>query len=494
VSTSAAVMETVCLADETDFEGWRQAVRRLVAAGIPWQEVRWTVGAGVPGLFDGGTGGETGPQGSGAFTVPRPFLPLARSAFCHRDPERFALLHGLVERLQVETGLLAVAVDPLVARVEAMAKAVRRDIHKMHAFVRFREVTTQEGPHFVAWFEPDHHIVEAAAPFFVRRFAAMRWSILTPERCAHWDGSGLVFTEGVGRDRAPGADEVEDLWRGYYASIFNPARLKVEAMASEMPRKYWRNLPEAPLIPSLIATARERTETMVAADPTLPRRRRPSVPRPPAAPRDDAQARSADDTDLEAVRREASECRACPLWADATQTVFGEGSPDADVMFVGEQPGDKEDLAGRPFVGPAGQLFDKALGEAGIDRKAAYVTNAVKHFKFEPRGKIRLHMKPNTSEITACRWWIDREMALLKPRLVVAMGATAVQSVFGKAMPIKANRGRLMELPSGTPAFVTVHPSYLLRLPDPAAKEEEFRAFVDDLRAIAAWRKSRASG
>jgi DNA polymerase len=191
-------------------------------------------------------------------------------------------------------------------------------------------------------------------------------------------------------------------------------------------------------------------------------------------------------TSLKTLREEAANCRACPLWKDATQTVFGEGPQHAPIMLVGEQPGDKEDLAGKPFVGPAGQMLDRALEEAGIDRHKVYVTNAVKHFKFVPRGKIRLHQKPNTSEIKACRPWYERELAAIKPDLVVAMGATAAQSVFGKIMPINKTRGRLIELDDGIKALVTVHPSYLLRLPDADAKAREFRRFVDDLKIAAA--------
>jgi uracil-DNA glycosylase len=190
-------------------------------------------------------------------------------------------------------------------------------------------------------------------------------------------------------------------------------------------------------------------------------------------------------TSLSALRDEASECRACPLWKDATQTVFGEGPPSASIMLVGEQPGDKEDLAGKPFVGPAGQMLDRALEEAGIDRSKVYVTNAVKHFKFMPRGKFRLHQKPNTSEIKACRQWYERELAAIKPALVVAMGATAAQSVFGKITPINKSRGRLIDLPDGTKALVTVHPSYLLRLPDADAKALEYERFVEDLKIAA---------
>jgi uracil-DNA glycosylase len=188
---------------------------------------------------------------------------------------------------------------------------------------------------------------------------------------------------------------------------------------------------------------------------------------------------------LKTLREEAANCRACPLWKDATQTVFGEGPPDAQAMLVGEQPGDKEDLAGKPFVGPAGQMLDRALEHAGIDRRKVYVTNAVKHFKFVPRGKIRLHQKPTTQEIKACRQWYERELAEIKPALVVAMGATAAQSVFGKITPINKNRGRLLDLDDGIKALVTVHPSYLLRLPDADAKAREYQRFVDDFRIVA---------
>jgi DNA polymerase len=188
---------------------------------------------------------------------------------------------------------------------------------------------------------------------------------------------------------------------------------------------------------------------------------------------------------LSVLRDEASTCRACPLWKDATQTVFGEGPQHASIMLVGEQPGDKEDLAGRPFVGPAGQLLDRALQEAGIDRPKVYVTNAVKHFKFMPRGKFRLHQKPNTSEIKACRPWYERELAAIEPALVVAMGATAAQSVFGKITPINKSRGRLIDLDDRTKALVTVHPSYLLRLPDADAKAREYQRFVEDLKIAA---------
>jgi uracil-DNA glycosylase family protein len=187
------------------------------------------------------------------------------------------------------------------------------------------------------------------------------------------------------------------------------------------------------------------------------------------------------DSSLQTLREAARDCRACHLWKDATQTVFGEGPQQTQAMLVGEQPGDKEDLAGKPFVGPAGQVLDRALQDAGIARAQVYITNAVKHFKFVKRGKIRLHQKPDTSEIRACRPWYERELKAVKPMLVVAMGATAAQSVFGKITPINQNRGRLIDLGEGIKALVTVHPSYLLRLPDAEAKAREYARFVGDL-------------
>jgi DNA polymerase len=306
----------------------------------------------------------------------------------------------------------------------------------------------------------------------------MPWSILTPDACAHWDGHSISITPGVAKAEAPSEDRLEETWRRYYASIFNPARLKVQAMRNEMPKKYWRNLPEASLIEPLIAGAGRATEAMIANAATEPHKSQ-KAPEPVM--------RKHSGSDLETLRAEAADCRACPLWKNATQTVFGEGPRHASIMLVGEQPGDKEDLAGKPFVGPAGQMLDRALEEAGIDRKKVYVTNAVKHFKFVPRGKIRLHQKPATPEIRACRQWYERELASIKPALVVAMGATAAQSVFGKITPINKSRGRPIETEDGIKAMVTVHPSYLLRLPDADAKAREYERFVDDLRIAAAF-------
>lgn len=457
-------MRVVTLETEDDFDGWRDAVRGLVLDHVPPDQVVWQVGDGPGELFAGQV--PLAPPAAGAFSVPRPFIDLARNAILHDDRERFALLHTLLVRLRDRPGLMEDQADPLVRKLEGFAKAVRRDIHKMRAFVRFREVADDAGTRYVAWFEPEFHIVRANAAFFVSRFATMHWSILTPELTIHWDGKRLTEGPGASKADAPDGDPVEAVWKTYYASIFNPARVKVGAMLKEMPRKYWKNMPETALVPSLIAGAQARESEMVATAKIKPGGNIQAA--------------------WEALREEAMGCTRCQLYKHATQTVFGEGPVDAELMFVGEQPGDQEDLAGHPFVGPAGQMFDRAMADAGVDRARAYVTNAVKHFKYELRGKRRVHSKPDAGEITACRWWIDQELALVKPRMTVALGATAARSLFGKAMTISRERGRVLELPDGGAAWITVHPSYLLRLPDEDARREEYAKFVADLRAAAA--------
>ncbi len=461
-------MRVVALAGEDDFDGWRNAARALAQAGVAPGEIVWQVGEAPTDLF----GGEAvlAPVAPRPLKVPRAFVELAQTVVLHADPERFALLYTL---LADDPHRIEDRADPLVRRLEGMAREVRRDIHKMRAFVRFREVrdaapfpgTGEPGTRYVAWFEPEHHIVRANARFFVDRFANMGWSILTPERSLHWDGETLREGPGATRGDAPTGDPVEDLWKTYYASIFNPARLKTGAMLKEMPRKYWKNMPETALVKQLVAGARQRESAMVAT------------------------AREAIGGNIEAawdaLRDEAAGCTRCHLYKHATQAVFGEGPVDARMMFVGEQPGDQEDLAGRPFVGPAGQVFDRAIGAAGIDRASVYVTNAVKHFKFEPRGKRRIHAKPDGGEIQACRWWYEQERLLVKPEITVALGATAARQMLGKVVAIGATRGRAIELAEGGLGWVTIHPSFLLRMPDKARAEDEFAAFVEDLKGAA---------
>lgn len=453
-------MRIVQLEAEDDFDGWRAAARTLAATRVPADAVVWQIGDRPTDLF----GGDAVAVGKApALKVPKDFVALASRAALHSDPERFSLLYALLLRVLDQPHVLRDRADRQLRRVEDLYRTIRRDMHKMRAFVRFREVSEGNGRRFVAWFEPEHHIVRANAAFFVGRFANMRWSILTPLVSIHWDGATLSEGPPAQRRDAPDDDPVEGVWKAYYAAIFNPARLMTNAMLKEMPKKYWKNMPETALVSGLIAGARKRELGMLEQARGLP----------------------AEDHGPETIallRQEAATCRRCPLWQSATQTVFGEGPHDAEIMVVGEQPGDQEDRAGRVFVGPAGEIYNRALAAAGIDRRRLYVTNAVKHFKFEPRGKRRIHVRPGAGEIDACRWWIDQERALVRPKLVIAMGATAARSLTGRPVTIGRERGRATALADGTPCYITIHPSYLLRLPPEADADVEFERYVADLR------------
>jgi DNA polymerase len=243
-------------------------------------------------------------------------------------------------------------------------------------------------------------------------------------------------------------------------------------MRAEMPMKYWKNLPEARSIPGLLQGAGARVEAMVEAAATV------SAKRVPKAALEAMQRGSQPPASLEALNRTIAAY--VPPAAFAPRAVLGEGSVGARIAFVGEQPGDQEEIQGRPFVGPAGQLLMRALAEAGIVREEAYLTNAVKHFKFEARGKRRIHVTPAAGEVRHYRWWLMDELDLVAPRLVVALGATAALALTGRPVAITRSRGPLML--EKRPGFVTVHPSYLLRLPDEAARARAYAAFVDDLR------------
>jgi DNA polymerase len=258
---------------EPSFPSWRQAARSLLMEGVEPRGVEWReVEDDQPSLglaMEAEAPGESHP--SPGLRVSRRFVELAEAAACHADPQRWALLYRLLWRqTHGEPRLMEVASDPDVHRLLRMEKAVRREIHKLHAFVRFRSVEHEGGTHYVAWFEPEHHVVERGTPFFVDRFPSMRWSILTPRRCAHWDGERLAFTPGVPRSQAPDEDRLEALWRTYYASTFNPARLRPAAMRAEMPIRYWKNLPEARLIAPLTneapARVRQMLETQAGAE------------------------------------------------------------------------------------------------------------------------------------------------------------------------------------------------------------------------------------
>ncbi len=454
-----------------DALAWRVQARAALLANIAPEDIVWNAGA-QGALLDGANVIDQLPARD-APSVSKNFLALASTVLCHRDPHRHALLYRLLWRTtNGERELLDRLTDPDMHRALELAKSVRRDSHKMKAFVRFRAVPGEDNT-FVAWFEPDHFIVDRIAPFFMRRFAGMRWAILTPYRSATWDGESLTFGDGRNRSDAPSDDAQESLWRTYYASIFNPARLNPDMMRQEMAQKYWKLLPEAQLLPTLIRDANARTHAMRERAPESTRRRIPASPETPVVV----------EPGLRGLRQAARTCRNCELWQPATQTVFGEGPDNAHIMLIGEQPGDEEDLVGRPFVGPSGKLLDRALSELGLDRASMYVTNAVKHFRFEQRGKRRLHRNPERSHERACAMWLEGEFAVVKPAVVVCLGASAAHAIFGSSFRLSDERGRWQTTPGGKRAFATVHPSSILRT-EAAHRDEAYASFVNDLRLL----------
>jgi probable DNA metabolism protein len=488
--------------------------------------------------------------------VPAFFLDLCRRVILHRDSGRFGLLYRLLWRLAHEPGLRHDPLDVDRIQAEQMARAVRRDMHKMTAFVRFRTMhpqvtdigseavtqnasqakisqldSTEKPEHLlhIAWFEPQHHIVAAIAPFFVRRFTGMHWAILTPLASIEWIPTSLApeatsnhaderrskeardITPPAARRRgrlllgppaerqdAPPADAGEALWLTYYANIFNPARLKLRMMQKEMPRRYWHNLPEAQLISTLSASAHQRSTQMVEQPASVVRRRLPALIAPAtleAVPPSEKQENLPGSSDtahaaidpvprlviqLTELKSATDGCRACALGEHATQSVAGEGPDNARLMVVGEQPGDQEDLRGQPFVGPAGKLFDRALKELGWLREALYITNAVKHFKFELRGQRRIHKTPAQQEVAACLQWLEREIELVQPKAVLVLGATAARAVLSRPVAIMKERGQWHTDPRGIPVLITLHPSALLRA-DPANASQDFALWLEDL-------------
>jgi DNA polymerase len=435
-------MQVVRLAHETDFDGWRAAARRLRAHGVAPEAALWTVGG-------QGDGEPAEAAALDAFTVPKGFLDLANRLILHRSDERFSLLYRLLWRLQDDPRLLRMVADPDVARARDFADAVSRAAHQMKAFVRLRPAADAQGPALVGWFEPAHRVAAATAPFFALRHPDMRFSILTPDVCVHWDRRELAFTPGADPADAPRQDALEDYWRTHHAAVFrNPAR----------------STPIPPPMPRPAAPDPGRREVKAAL------RASRDAPYDGQAP-----------TSLAEVAAGVGHCRRCDLWRDAVQGVTGEGPAPARLLFVGEQPGDQEDLAGRPFVGPAGQVFDEALAAAGVPRAETYVTNAVKHFKHELSGKRRIHRTPDAGEVAACRWWLDAERRLIRPRVIVALGGTAALAVFGKPTPVGRFRQQALQLSDQAQGVVTYHPAYLLRVPDAAAKAKAYAMFVEDL-------------
>lgn len=461
---------------EPTFESWRGVARGLLERAIPPERVSWVEATNeqMPLLPSTGLDSdEQLPTGAGsAVRVPKNFIDVAARVALHSDDRRWSLLYRVLWRLtHGEPKLLEIPIDPDHMELSRLEHAVQKDAYRMRAFLRFRETALGSERWFVAWYEPEHDTLALNREFFLDRFSNLRWSILTPRRCMHWDGTTLSFSAGTSKPIAT-SDGIEQLWIEYYSSIFNPARIKPAAMQAQLLKRNWKNLPEAKVIAPLLREAPRRTASMIERSEFLRIHDADyGFAQPPVG------------ADLPALRAAAAQCRACPLWKTTTCTVFGEGPADARVVLVGEQPGDQEDRAGKPFVGPAGQVLDDALAQAGIDRESLYVTNAVKHFKYEPRGKRRLHKTPGQREMAACRPWLQAEIGVIRPSLIVALGATAARSVLQAPVRVGEERGRVVVSELGD-TLVTIHPSALLRLPPDRDFRIEFERFVADLRNV----------
>jgi DNA polymerase len=452
---------------DSSYEAWHEQARALLAAAIPPEDVVWAAIEADQPLLDGAAA-PAPKSATGRVTVPRKFVGLATLA-AHYVPRPWGLLYRVLWRLvRQNRALLDNVLDPDVIELQRIVRAVTHDVERMKAFVRFRAIGPHGGERFVAWHVPDHDVASLVAPHFAKRYPNMRWSIFTPARSVHWDGQEVTSGAGVPASAIPTVDSdraAEALWRTYYTAAFNPARVNEKKLARDMPERFRERLPEAVAIPALIANAPSRT--LALRESSGGATARALVP---------------ETRDLAALRDAARGCTACELHKHATQAVFGEGPASASIVLVGEQPGDSEDRAGRPFVGPAGELLDRALAEAGIVRGEVYVTNAVKHFAWEPRGKRRIHRTPRLSEMRACRPWVEAELAALSPRVVVCLGGTAAQSLLGPQARVNALRGRVHTGYSWAPSVVvTLHPAAVLRTEDPATQASAYASLVADL-------------
>ncbi|NND92136.1 MAG: UdgX family uracil-DNA binding protein [Granulosicoccus sp.] len=477
-------MITVNVEHAADFHGWRAQARELLNAGIDPSHVLWQVSGIDSDLFADRNeltalsteeSPPCDPTIRSTHTVPRSFLELAELVVCHSDASRFGLLYRALWRMtNGDADLLQRATDDDVYTLTGFAKAVSRDRHKMTAFVRFRRTPGCHHEHYAAWFEPSHHILRLTSEFFCKRFSNMDWSIYTPEGSAHWNQAELVFGPCGTRHDIPQGEAMEQLWCTYFANIFNPARLRLDAMRAEMPVKYWKNLPEAPIIARLTREAGSRTSQMVAATPGAESKYTQS-----ALYRAEVPLQKLDS--LAQLRESARHCDLCPHACKATQTVFGHGPETARVMIIGEQPGDIEDLRGMPFVGPSGKLLRSILTQLSVDQSKVYFTNAVKHFKYTPRGKRRLHQRPSAGDIDRCRSWLTDEISLIKPALIIALGSTAARSLLGRTVKLTEQRGILQRFGDSAQVMLTHHPARILRASNQLDRSRLSDQLADDL-------------
>ncbi len=464
-----------------DFEQWRAVARWLLQNAVPPQNVIWHSGETQESLLPAATildlKGQINSQDRVVSHVPAPFLTLAERIACHADSARWSLLYSALWRLtHGERYLLEFTTDALTSRLHRMEKQITRDCHKMKAFVRFSKVAEEPHDIYVAWYHPDHDVLKLVAPFFSRRFKAMDWTILTPFASVHWDGRQLQYGAGVTVDQAPREDELVTLWRDYYRSTFNPARLKIKAMKREMPVRFWKHLPETNQIPEMLREAPERVKAMHLRSSQMMRSAEPFIPNQPT---------------LGKIAEALNRCEGCELCRNGTRAVPGSGHSHARLVIVGEQPGDIEEQQGIPFVGPAGELLNQLLIESGIDRTTVFVTNVVKHFHHELRGKRRLHQRPSARHEAACKPWLAAEIEIIRPDFIIGLGVTALHALLGRQHRLGEVIGNSHRTWAADETYFAWHPASILRAPEPLAGQRRAE-LLEALRVIQ--KKMNASG
>lgn len=410
--------ETVVLSTTSDFSGWRAWSRKLLHERVPAESIRWIIK--TPADLYAPSATRVLPDAPSTTSVPRSLATLFPAVFVSEAPERFQLLYITLQTLRDDQSVPAELVEQLT-RLAIESRERVLDLRCQMPDARNPEWQVIRTSHASALIDS-----QAAALADLR---PTPWVVMAPERTLFWNGQEYRFGPGLEDDSADPAE------------IVAAARSIATAGAGN---EWWDGIAPVRLHPDAAD---------VASSPSLA-----------------------------SLRGKAIDCRMCDLCGPATRTVSGEGNPEARIIFVGEQPGDQEDLQGRPFVGPAGQLFDRALKEAGGNRAQAWITNAVKHFKFVPRGNRRIHQKPDAVEITACSPWLATERKVLAPKVTVMLGVTGASAVLGRQVTVSRERSRPIPLADGSIGLVTVHPSYLLRLPDEESKTREYTKFVTDLR------------
>jgi uracil-DNA glycosylase len=477
---------------DPSFASWRRLARSLLMEHVAPEDVAWResgASATVFGAIDPPPPGSVDPNAPKPPKIAREFLAMLATAACFRAPDRWPFLYKALWRWTQGDRAVASPQDADGYRLHRMIEAVEAEENEMRRVLRFRHRDESLGPpEFISWFEPVHDLLEHAAMHFATRMGAATWMIATPHGAAFWDGAllrvdrtsepeekPLDFGEVSGsmNGEAVSGDAIEALWLAYYESTFTDAQENAAKMASHMPVRYWKSPPNGRVDPSLISRA----------DPYARRDRYPrNVP---------PEEQYTVDTNLEPINGTSLKeppsldaCKRCSLWRNATQPVPGCGPADARVMLVGEQPGEQDDREGKPFLGPAGEMLDRAIAEAGLARGSMYLTNAVKHYKWEEDRSSsddeRLHSTPTQREREACRFWLEDELRRIAPKAVVALGATALKALTGHRTALSEYLGKTIEH-KGHIIVPTYHPSYLLRLTDEKVRAEVFGTIVEAL-------------